>query len=124
MKPRSPQTLQTWVEIIPFGAPVPVSTLTTLLAFTDLGSDWERVAIMLSNEDATNEVTLIVEVSHGGAHANDERTQMKSCPALAERSVLIDAPNEFTYVGIAAQTDSPSYPTVNVKFAVLGIHRR
>src|SRR5713101_9603712 len=107
-----------WETLAEYGATVNVSTLTTLLAFTDYGSVYSCLAVHLSNEDGTNTVNLIVEFSHGGTRPNDEYTYTKSAVALKEAMYYIDTPNPFTYIRLSSQTNSP-FPTVAVKWALL-----
>lgn len=107
------------VELFPFGIAQSVSTLTTLLPFTDLGSENQDVTIFLENDDATNTCTLIVDVSHGGIYANSARKQTAIAQPLDECSIEIRCPNPFTWVRIAAQTASPGFPTVAVKWGIV-----
>lgn len=107
------------MELIPYGAAQNVSTLTTLLPFTDIGSENQFATIFLDNQDATNTVDLIVDVSHGGAHANSFRQQRITISPLDEGSIDLEAPNTFTFVRVSAQTASPAFPTVGIKWAIV-----
>lgn len=107
------------LELVSYGASQNVSTLTTLLPFTDVGSENQHVTIFLDNLDATNTVDLIVDVSHGGVHANSFRQQRVTVEASGEGSVELPHPMPYTYVRISAQTASPSFPAVQVKWAIV-----
>lgn len=117
---RSVQDLEHWTEIVPYGTPVSVAaTLTTLLAFTDYGSDWRALKVFLSNEDAVNPGTLIVDVSHGGTQKVGDMTQTREAGALEEATVDLGDPQPFTYIRIAANSGS----TIAVRWALLGLRR-
>ncbi|HQR17695.1 MAG TPA: hypothetical protein PK948_04975 [Gemmatimonadales bacterium] len=112
-----------WNVLADVTTPQDVSTLTTLLAFTSYGETHDGFAVHLENLDGANDVALIVEVSHNGSHPNTERTQTHLAHAGEEVTVTIDPPNPFTYIRITAQTNSPGFPTVQVKWALLGLLR-
>jgi len=120
---RSISDAQHWVTIAEYGNAQAVSTLTTLLALTDYGSDYKALAVFLSNEDATDAITLIVDVSHGGTKVIDELTHTVSIAAGAEGYVFLGEPHPFTYIRIGAQTDSPGFPAATAKWALLGLPR-
>lgn len=109
-------------EPYPYSAATNVSTLTTLLNWTDLGSDWASLAFHLDNTDVTNTCTLIVEASQGSLRAND-RQQTYVVPLSREGSIEIGPPNLYTFYRISAQTVSPSFPVVSIKWAVTGQRR-
>ena len=111
-----------WETVFAYDAGEQVSTLTPLLAFTDLGSDFSALAIFLNNTDTTNTVQLIVEFSHGGTNVLESATQTKTIVASREDYVEISPPNPLTYVRISAQTLSP-FPTVNVQWSIIGLRR-
>lgn len=112
-----------WETVYEFGAAQNVDTLTTLLAFTDFGSDFRALGIFLNNLDAVNPVTLVVDVSHDGTVPCVSRTQTRRIPALFQDVVEIGEPNPYTYARLAAHTDSPGFPTVSVQWAVVGLRR-
>lgn len=112
-----------WETLFDYGSPVSVSTLTSLLSFTDMGSDFAEICVFLYNDDATESVDLTVELSHGGTNPVDSATQVKRISAKKEDFVQVSYPNPFTYLRISASALGPSFPTVNVKWAVLGLRR-
>lgn len=115
-----PPKARWWTTIVEYADNVSVpGALTTLLAFTDYGSDFEALAVFLNNQDATNPADLIVDVSHGGTDKIGELTQTKTCPADEEVCVILGAPHPFTNIRIGAT----SAFTVNVKWALLGLPR-
>lgn len=107
------------VELIPFGDAQSVSTLTTLLAFTDIGSENQHIAVVLENGDPTNTCTLIVDVSHGGIYPNSARRQSAIAQPHDEASVEISTPEPYTYIRISAQTASPGFPAVSIRWGVV-----
>jgi hypothetical protein len=109
-------------EVYPYVTAQNVSTLTTLLNWTDLGSDYSDLAFQLDNTDASNTCTLIVEASQGGTRPND-RQLTYTVPASKEGSLEIAGPNLYTYYRVTAQTASPSFPTVSIRWAVIGRRR-
>jgi len=121
MRPHSPQALANWIELVSMGSPQSVTGLVPLLSLTDFGSEFEQLAFHVENQDAVNSATMLVDVSHGGVFTNDERQQPKIIPPRAERSQLIDKPNEFTFSALSIQT---SGPTINIRWALLGRLRR
>lgn len=78
-----------------------VGGVTTLLVFTDYGSIYGELAVILRN-DATspNGVTLAVDLSHGGVVINTEMTQTKLCPLGTERRISLPSPNPDTFVRV------------------------
>jgi hypothetical protein len=111
------------VEIYSYGSTTNISTLTTLLAFTDLGSDFRHLTVFMLNTDGANNANLVIDLSHGSTGELDEMTKTVSIPALKEGYFTIDDPNPFTYIRIAGQTDSPSFPVVAIKWSVVGFRR-
>lgn len=109
--------------IVEFGAAQGVSTLQTILGFTDYGSDFQKLAVHAENQDLTNTLTLIVDVSHGGVRPNLSMRQQITIQPGQEGVVTIDSPNPFTYIRVQFQTASPGFPTVQFRWALLGMRR-
>lgn len=105
-------------ELIPFGASVSVSSLTTLLPFTDVGTKSLNVKVVLENDDLTSTCDLIVDVSHGGTFPDPLRKQVVTAQPQSEASIELHCLLD-TYIRIAAQ--SPG--TVLVKFAIVAMER-
>lgn len=116
MKPSGHLHLATYCkELIPLTT-VSLSGLTTLLAFTDLGTANQSIAVMLQNDDAAIAVDLIVDVSHGGIYPNDDRRQVRTARPQGEASVELTAPNPYTYIRVSAQ---PASGTPSIKYAIV-----
>jgi hypothetical protein len=96
-----------------------VSTLTTLLPFTDV-SDYNSVSAHLINLDATNEVTLIFDTSVGGGRPNLSKRYTATAGPGEECSIDTAMPMWAKYVRLSAQTTGPGYPTVQVQWTLLG----
>lgn len=111
-----------WETIFDYGADQTINTLTPLLAFTDLGSDYRAMGVFLQNTGA-NSAHLIVEVSHGGTVAIASNRQEKVIAVGKEDYIEIGEPNPFTYVRVSSQTDSPGFPDTTVKWALIGLRR-
>jgi hypothetical protein len=105
-------------ELLPFGASVSVSALTTLLPFTDVGSENQGIKVVLENSDPTNTCTLIVDVSHAGTYPDLLRRQQATAQPQDECSVELHDLMD-TYIRISAQ--SPG--TVSVKFGIVARER-
>lgn len=112
-----------WREIASYGTAQNVSTLTTLLAFTDYGTEYKSLCVYIENDDGANNVNLVIDVSHGGTYKVTEMSTTVAVAAQQEGYAYIGDTNPFTYIRIAAQTDSPGFPTVQIKWALLGIPR-
>jgi len=97
---------------------VSVSTLTALMDWTDL-SGYPDIVPVLINDDATNNVNLIVETSDdpGGTKKPDIFQRTTAIPALKQGAE--DITNHRKYWRISAQTDSPGFPTVSVRWALM-----
>jgi hypothetical protein len=111
-----------WETIVEFGTSQNfVNGVTTLLAFTDYGSIYSDLAVILRN-DATspNAVSFIVDVSHGGVLPNTEMTQTKACPAGDERHVDLPRPNPDTYLRVEV---SNAGATCTGTWALIGLRR-
>ena len=106
--------------IYEFSDPANVSTLTTLLVFSDI-KDFSGLGIHLRNLDVTNDVTLIVDTSLGGAVPNTGRRQTTVIGPGEEGSIEIPPPMWARYLRIAAESESPGFPVVSVEWALIGI---
>ena len=99
-----------------------VSTLTVLEAFTNRGSKYRGLLYTLINLDGSNTVDLILETSQDGTRP-DSRIKWQETAAAGEQvSVEIDATMRF-YWRLSAQTASPGFPTVSVKWEIRGVPR-
>lgn len=112
-----------WETIFEYGTPVNVDALTVLLAYTDFGSDFADLCVLLDNTDPTIPVYLRVEPSHGGTRPMDSARTERSIAASSEDFVHIAYPNPFTFLRISAYTQTPAFPTVAVRWAVIGLRR-
>lgn len=110
------------VEIKALSAATNVSTLTVLLDWFDV-SGFGLVIATIQNLDGANNVTLIVDVSRGGSSKNTGRQQTALVAAGDEGDIEVSIPNPRKYIRVSAQTDSPGFPTVSVKWALDGLHR-
>lgn len=111
-----------WETILEFAASQNfVNGVTTLLAFTDYGSIYSDLGIVLRNDaDSPNAVELAVDVSHGGSLVNTERAQSKTCSDGEERSIILPAPNPDTYLRVQVNNAGA---TCTGTWALLGIRR-
>lgn len=110
------------VEIKALSGSTNVSTLTVLQDWLDV-SGYELVIPTIQNLDGANNVTLIVDVSRSGSSKNTGRQQTMLVAAGDEGDVEISIPNPRRKIRISAQTDSPAFLTVAVKWALDGIQR-
>jgi hypothetical protein len=117
-----PPSAPMWETIVEFGnAQNFVNGVTALLAFTDYGTEYTDLAVVLRN-DATspNAVDLVVDVSHGGILPNSEMTITKSCPVGDERRADIGRPNPNTYLRVQANNAGA---TCTGAWALIGLRR-
>jgi len=103
---------------VPFGPTYNVSTLTPLIG-NFLISGYDTVIITIQNLDSTHTVTLVVDPSTSGVVFNTTQRQQSYALPLEEGSVTIQT-SAYQYIRVSAQTDGPSYPTVQVKFQING----
>lgn len=117
--------LHFWPETIDgLTGSTPVSTLTVLKAFTRLGNEYHTLLFVLVNLDVTNEVSMIVETSEDGVHADSVAVWTLNAAPGKQASFEIGPGQTRSYWRLSAQTESPSFPTVNVQWAVKGVTRR
>lgn len=97
-----PPSAPLWETLVAFGVSQNFAIgVTTLLAFTDYGTDYVELAVILRNDGTSpNAVDLVVDVSHGGVLPNTEMTVTKTCPLGDERRVSLPGPNPDTYVRV------------------------
>lgn len=123
MKPKGHLHLATYCkELLPFGTAQNASTLTVLLPFTDVGSENQAIKVTLENEDASNTCDLIVEPSHNGVYPDSLRRQVVTVQPLSEGSIEIHDLMD-TFVRVSAQTASPAFPVVSVKWGIVSRER-
>jgi hypothetical protein len=99
-----------------------ISTLTPLL-------DWftcehgHRMFVVLINDDGSNNANLIVETSEDPSVSKKVDAMVFNSPCLpsAQTSIEIDNPSARKYYRVSAQTDSPGFPTVNIRWQVTWI---
>lgn len=96
-----------------------VSTLTTLMPFLRV-DPYVTVSVHLQNLDATNSVDLIVDPSAGGTLPNISRRQTYTAGPGEEVSIEFGAPMWARSIRISAQTESPGFPVVPVRWCILG----
>lgn len=103
---------------VPFAAtPTNVSTLTTLVPFTDW-STRDSILFALINLDSTNSVTLRLETSQDGTHPDGSAAQEVTAGPGQQASMEIGPRPVRRYWRLSAYTSSPSFPVVAVKFEV------
>ena len=100
-----------------------VSTLTVLKAFTNLGSDYHTLLFAVQNTHATETCYFTIETSEDGVYPDANVTWYLTCPAQKQASLEVGPGILRRYWRISANTTSPGYPTVAVKWAVRGVHR-
>jgi hypothetical protein len=123
MKPKGHLHLATYCkELLPFGAAQNASTLTVLLPFTDVGSENQAIKVTLENEDLTNTCDLIVEPSHNGTFPDALRRQVVTVQPQSEGSIEIHDLMD-TFVRVSAQTASPAFPVVSLKWGIVARER-
>lgn len=96
-------------------APVDVSTVTPLLAFTDL-SDYQIILLAVQNVDPSNEVTVFFETSEDGVSVDTTLVYTYTIQPGQQCSLQISPDNMRSFFAITAQTDAPSFPTAQVTF--------
>lgn len=95
--------------------------ITSLLAFTDLGSLYSDLAFVLRNDAAgPNQIQLVVDVSEGGVLPNNERQQTSYVNAGFEGLIVSPRPNPYTYFRV--QVNNPG-ATCAGTWAMLGLRR-
>ena len=108
-----------------------VSTLTPLLAFTNLQGLCPPVAVSaftlaIINLDPTNSITVNFEVSEDGIHPDAGRSYTYTVGPGQQQSLQIAEPFLDSYFAITASSMGPSFPVVAVewcvraRFAILG----
>lgn len=98
------------------GTPVPVSTLTPLLPFTDF-SKFQTLILSVQNVDPTNPVTVFFETSEDGISVDSALTYSYTIQPGQQCSLEVGPQNIRTYYSIAAETASP-FPTAMVTWEV------
>lgn len=110
------------VVVVPFAAPVSVSTETPLQALTDWGPVYERLTVTLRNHDAALNAALYVDTSESGVVTETVRN-IVIVPPLKEYSIDFNGVMR-RYFSIAASGDPDGgYAGVSVSFQVLGKYR-
>lgn len=104
-------------------APVPVSTLTTLLAFTDLGAHHSALLFAVMNLSETESVNVKIDTSEDGVHPDDYRSHLIVAPPGMQASLEIGPILLRRYFRLAAYTTSPAFPTAYVQWTVRGVTR-
>jgi len=116
----------------PFGLPesitelagtVNVSTLTVVKNWINLGSTYHTLLFAVQNTHATESCFVTVETSEDGVYPDANVTWLITCPAQKQASLEVGPGILRRYWRISANTTSPGYPTVAVKWAVRGVHR-
>ena len=97
-----------------------VSTLTPLISWTDL-SNWEEVIFALAS-DAAPDITLIVETSEDGTHADEVQMLSVSTQGKQTSQVKSDS-NPARYWRMSAQSAAPAFTAALVSWSVRGIPR-
>jgi len=98
--------------LIPSGPTFSISTLTTLSGSVDIRR-YKSIIISLANPDVTNLINLFVDPSVSGIKFNTGRRQSAVALPGEEGSVEIQPDNNYPFIRISAQTDSP-FPTVTL----------
>lgn len=98
-----------------------VSTLTVLKAFFDVASSYSSALFALTNLDATNPVTFIVETSEDGSHADGDTSWSFTVAPGTQQSLEVGGVLR-RYWRISAQTTNP-YPVAQVTWTITGIDR-
>ena len=94
-----------------------ISTLTPLL-------DWftcefgHRMLVVMINDDGSNNSNLIVETSEDpdASKKVDSMFWTQACAANQQISIEINNPSARKYYRVSAQTDSPGFPTVSIRW--------
>jgi hypothetical protein len=101
-----------------------VSTLTVIKAFIPLGHEYHTLVFVVTNLDATNTVTMLVETTEDGTHPDAVAKWTVDIPALKQGSVEL-GPNVLRkYWRISANSPSPTFPTCAVTWEIKGSFRR
>lgn len=100
-----------------------ISTLTPLFPFTNLALAVGPIPVTafilaIINLDPTNSIIVNFEVSEDGIHPDAARSYNYEVAPGMQQSLSISGPDADTYFAITAQSMSPSFPTVAVKWAV------
>jgi hypothetical protein len=104
--------------LLPFAAPVAVSTETPLLALQSWGDRYSDLVVTLRNHDAVNRAALYVEQSESGV-VNDDDRETLYVPALKERTIEFRDALRLWW-GLAGSGDpEAAFPSVQVSFQVL-----
>ena len=100
-----------------------VSTLTVLKAFTNLGSSYHTLLVAVQNTHATETAYVTVETSEDGVYPDANVIWTLTCPAQKQASLELGPGILRRYWRISANTTSPGYPTVALKWCVRGCER-
>lgn len=120
--PRLKSEAQLWETLVAMGVSQPfASGVTTLFNFTDYGSLYSDLALMLEiDSGAANGATLVLDVSEGGVFPNLPLRQQWFAAAASEAQIYSGHPNPNTYY--RGQVNNAGV-SVSGTWALLGLRR-
>ena len=119
------QEYEVFSEVIPFGAPISVSTTTPLMAPTDFQGNLRDMCVNVVNLDPTNSVTVTVTPIPDSTHPDPGKaTTFTVAPGKAGSTQLGPGYLLRQVFEVTAQTASPGFPTVQVLLQVLAFVRQ
>ncbi len=104
-----------------FGTPVNVNTLTVLFPFETFGERLAALSVYCVNIDPTNAVTFTLEGSETGTNTDPDKTFVKVADPGKQISFDLEGSNMLvTHWRLSAFTESPGFPTAQVRYRVKG----
>lgn len=107
----------------PLSSPVPVSTLTTLMAFEEVGRHYSMLLFAMVNLSLVDTVTFRVETSETGVHPDEYRTYNIEAPPQKQASLELGPVLLRHFFRLSAFTTSPAFPTAFVQWMIRGVAR-
>lgn len=105
--------------IVPFAAPVTVSTVSSLMVLTELGNAFSDLLFTVRNHDVTLSTAMYVYTSEGGVAADGQPSQVIIPPALEWTVPFRDVLS--LYFALSASGDpTGGFAAVDVSFQVAG----
>lgn len=95
--------------------------VTTLFSYTDYGSTYSSLALLLENQDVSTAVRAVLDRSHGGVNLNRDLQRATDVAAGEEGCAVAEYSNPGTFV--RGQVVNNGGGAVNGRWALLGKRR-
>jgi hypothetical protein len=108
--------------VVPFAAPVAVSTEIPLLAFIEWGPFYSQLIFTLKNEDLVKPAAFYLDRSESGVVPSQQRMTVIVGANKEEEFLFADVRSRYFSLSAAGDPDG-GFPSVNVTWQVLGVRR-